>query len=72
MDMDGDEGLKLDALQPGEVTSRLVNQGVQQLQELVVSLSHQLLVGTRLHQSRLCVSCPDHLDPEDAHLEIQC
>lgn len=70
MDMDGDESLKLDALQPGEIPRRLVNQGVQQLQELVVGLSHQLLVRARLHQSRLCVSCPYHLDPEDANLEF--
>lgn len=70
MDMDGDESLKLDALQPGEIPRRLVNQGVQQLQELVVGLSHQLLVRAGLHQSRLCVSCPYHLDPEDANLEF--
>lgn len=72
MHMDGDEGLKLDALQPGEIPSRLVNQGVQQLQELVVGLSHQLLVRARLHQSRLCIPCPYHLDPEDANLEFTC
>lgn len=68
MHVDRDECLELDPLYLGEVSCGLVDERVQQFEELVVGLHHDLLVLARLRQRQLRVSGPDHLDAEQAHL----
>lgn len=68
VNVDGDERLELNALNSSEVSRRLVDQGVQQFEELVVGLGHNLFVSARCHQRRLSVTRPDHLDTQQPDL----
>lgn len=69
VDMDSDEGLELCPLHLGQVLCGLVNQDVQQVQESLVRLLHDLPVVAGVGQSLCGVSCPYHLDTQDSNLK---
>ena len=64
MHVDGDERLELGALDLGEVTRRLVDERVEQLEEGLVRLLHRLLVVARHLQRLRRVTCPDQLQTQ--------
>ena len=69
MHVDGYEGFELCPLHLVQVLCGLPDQGVEDVQELVVGLLHYLAVGAGLEEGRLGVAGPDHLDAQDADLE---
>ena len=69
--VDRDQGLVLGAFHFVQVLGGLANQGVEQVKELVVGLLHDLAVGPRLHQSRLRVTGPNHLNTQDSNLSLE-
>lgn len=71
VDMNSDKCFKFSTFNFCEVSSSLVNKRVEQLQELVVSISHYLLVCPSLHQSRFSISSPDHLNAQNTNLKIR-
>lgn len=69
MDVNSDEGLKLCPLHLGQVLCGLVNQDVQQVQERLVCLLHDLPVVAGVGQCLCGVTGPDHLDTQDSNLK---
>lgn len=68
--VDRDQGLELDPLHLLQVLGRLTDEGVEQVEELVVGLLHDLPVGPGLDQSGFGVASPDHLNTEDSNLQV--
>ena len=68
--VDRDQGLELYPLHLLEVLGRLTDEGVEEVEELVVGLLHDLTVGSRLDKSCFGVASPDHLDSEDSNLKL--
>ena len=68
MHVNGDERLELGTLDLGEVTCRLVDECVEQLEEGLVRLLHRLLVVARHLQRLRRVTCPDQLQTQQTHL----
>ena len=71
MQMYGDEGLKLSAVNLRELLSCDLDQLIQHLQKLLVHFAHYLLVLAGTGQSDLSVPCPDELDPQYTHLRVR-
>lgn len=69
MDMDGDQRFVFGPLYRFQVTRRLINEKIEKIQETIIHLGHDPAVGARLRQRGLRVSRPDHLQPQDAHLQ---
>lgn len=59
MYVNGDESLKLGSLHLGEITGRLINQCVKQLQEALVGLLHHFSVILGILQCLRGISSPD-------------
>ncbi len=70
MNMDGDEGFKLDSLKFAQVPRRLVNELVQHGQEALIGGAHNALFTPRISQGVLRVPCPDHLQSKQSHLQM--
>ena len=69
MHVDGDERLELGALDLGEVTRRLVDERVEQLEEGLVRLLHRLLVVARHLQCFGRIAGPKQLQAQQANLK---
>lgn len=61
VDMYSDECFILDPLHLAQVLGGHLNQSVQHLQKVGISLSHHFLVRASTLQGTLSISCPDHL-----------
>jgi len=61
MDVDCDERLKADGVNLAEVTSRLRDKHVEDIQKLLVGRLHDLLVVRTVRQRLLGISCPHKL-----------
>ena len=68
MKMDGNECLKLPTNDLGQLLSCDIDELVQQVQELLVGPSHNLLVLSGIEQSDLCIPGPDKLDTQNGNL----
>ena len=64
-----DQGLELGSLHLLQVLGRLANQRVQEVEELVVRLLHDLTVWSGLNKGCFRVTGPDHLNAENADLQ---
>ena len=58
---DGDERLELGSLDLAEIPRGLVDEGVEELQKVLIGLRHHLPVVLGLFESLLRVPRPDHL-----------
>ena len=66
--VDRDQGLELDPLHLLQILCRLTDQRVEEVEELVVRLLHDLSVRSRLDESCFRVPGPDHLDAQNSNL----
>lgn len=69
--MDGDERLVLGALNLGQVLGGLVDEQVEQIQELLVGVDHNLFVRACIVQRVLRVTRPDHLQSQQPNLPTE-
>ena len=67
--VNGNERLEFGSFDLGKVTSCLVNQRVQKLQESLVGAVHGFLVVARVLQRVSRVTCPDQLDAQKPDLK---
>jgi len=68
VEMDRDESFKHAALDLGEVLGGDINEHVENLQELLVSIVHDFLVSPGTVEGKLCISSPQKLDSQDTNL----
>ena len=71
MHVDSDESLVLGPVNLGELLGRAVNEGGQQVTELVTHRLHDLLVSSRVAKRDLSVTCPQHLDAQQTNLKAE-
>ena len=69
MHMNGDQRLEFSPLHLGQLLGGDVDQGVEQVEELLVGGRHDFLVGARVFQGLLGVPGPDHLYAQQTHLQ---
>ena len=70
MKMNGDQSLKLSSLYLGQILCGHIDEGIQYVEEDLVSGPHDLLVRASIGKSYLCVSCPDKLNAKDPNLSV--
>ena len=68
--MDGDERLVLGPLHLVQILGCLTDEGVEDVEELVVSLRHDLAVQSGVGERVLRVAGPDHLQAQDTDLGL--
>ena len=68
VEMDCDESFKHATLDLCEVLGSHVNEHVENFQELLVNVVHDLLVCPSIVESKFCVSGPQKLDSQDPNL----
>lgn len=69
--VDGDERLEFGALDRREIARRLRDEQVQEAEERLVRLLHDLPVVLGVLQRLRRVARPDQLDAQDAHLHVR-
>ena len=68
VEVDGDEGLKLPALNLGEGLCGHIDEDVQDVQEFHVSGVHDLPVRAGVVESNFGIPCPEKLDAQNSYL----